>query len=256
MSNSGESLWVGRHSGKDKLRHEIWTALKESGNAIGDPFGSISNFVGADKAADLLAELPIWKRARVVKFNPDAPQAPVRLRAMQDGKIVYMAVPRLAEDKCFIELTAQDLLARGIALEDACQWQIAVKIGKRVIFEEMQPIDLAVTGCVAVTRAGGRTGKGAGFADLEFAMLRQAGLLSPQTPIVTTVHSLSVVENERLPLQPHDTFLNWIITPEEVIEVKNVGPQPGGIDWDRILPDQYKTIPVLRKLKPDWVPKK
>ncbi|MCX6078324.1 MAG: 5-formyltetrahydrofolate cyclo-ligase [Chloroflexi bacterium] len=255
MANSGESHWMGRHAGKDELRHQIWTALKESGDAIGDPFGWIPNFVGADKAAARLAELPIWKSAGVVKSNPDAPQAHVRLRALQDGKILYMAVPRLAEDRCFIELTAADLLARGIALEDAAQWQIAVEIGKRVAFEEMKLIDLAVTGCVAVTRAGGRTGKGAGFADLEFAMLRQFGLLSPGTPIVTTVHSMMVVENERLPIQPHDTFLNWIITPDETIEVVTAGPQPGGIDWDRIRPDQFETIPVLRKLKPDWSPK-
>jgi len=256
MDKTAESKWAGRHSGKDQLRHDTWTALLNSGDAIGDPFGGISNFVGADKAAARLAELVIWKRAGVVKANPDAPQAHVRLRALQDGKMVYMAVPRLAEDKCFIELTAEDLLGRGIALEDAAQWQIAVEIGKRVAFEEMKKIDLAVTGCVAVTRAGGRTGKGAGFADLEFAMLRQFGLLSPETPIVTTVHSLMVVENERLPLQSHDTFLNWIITPEEVIEVQNAGPQPGGIDWARVQADQYETIPVLRKLKPDWIPRK
>jgi 5-formyltetrahydrofolate cyclo-ligase len=256
MEKKAESKWAGRHTGKDQLRHDIWTGLLNSGDAIGDPFGGISNFVGADKAAARLAELAIWKRARVVKANPDAPQAHVRLRALQDGKMVYMAVPRLAEDKCFIELTAEDLVKRGIALEDAAQWQTAVEIGKRVGFEEMNKIDLAVTGCVAVTRAGGRTGKGAGFADLEFAMLRQFGLLLPETPIVTTVHSMMVVENERLPLQPHDTFLNWIVTPDEVIEVQNTSPQPGGIDWDRILPDQYETIPVLRKLKPDWKPKK
>jgi 5-formyltetrahydrofolate cyclo-ligase len=256
MNKTAESKWVGRHSGKDQLRKEIWTALKNSGEAIGDPFGGISNFVGADLAAARLAELAIWKRARVVKANPDAPQAHVRLRALRDGKTVYMAVPRLAEEKCFIELTAPDLQARGIALEDAAHWQTAVVIGKRVEFEEMQKIDLAVTGCVAVTRAGGRTGKGAGFADLEFGLLRQFGLLAPETPIVTTVHKLMVVDSDRLPLQPHDTFLNWIITPEEVIEVQNVGPQPGGIDWDRILPDQFETIPVLRKLKPDWLPPK
>jgi len=255
MANLGESQWVGRHTGKDELRQQVWTALQASGVAIGDPFGWIPNFVGADLAAARLAALPIWKQARVIKSNPDAPQAHVRLRALQDGKILYMAVPRLAEEKCFIELTAQDLLGRGISLEDASQWQTAVEIGKRVDFDEMQSIDLAVTGCVAVTRAGGRTGKGAGFADLEFAMLRQFGLLTSQTPLATTVHSLMLVENDRLPVQPHDTFLNWIITPDESIEVKNTGHQPGGIDWDQIRSDQYETIPVLRRLKPDW-PKK
>ena len=256
MENSEKSHYIGRHAGKDELRDQIWTALKESGDAIDNPFGGISNFVGADIAAASLAEMPLWKLAKVVKCNPDAPQSHARLRALQDGKILYMAVPRLAEEKCFIELTSEDLMGRGIALEDASQWQTAVKIGKRVSFEEMKSIDLAVTGCVAVTRAGGRTGKGAGFADLEFAMLRQSKLLSPEAPIVTTVHSLMVVDNDRLPLQPHDTFLNWIITPEEIIEVKDVGTQPGGIDWDRILTDQYESIPVLRKLKPDWTSKK
>ena len=255
MANLGESQWAGRHAGKDELRQQVWTALQESGVAIGDPFGWIPNFVGADLAAARLAALPIWKQARVIKSNPDAPQAHVRLRALQDGKILYMAVPRLAEEKCFIELTAQDLLGRGVSLEDASQWQTAVEIGKRVDFEEMQSIDLAVTGCVAVTRAGGRTGKGAGFADLEFAMLRQFGLLSSQTPLATTVHSLMLVANDRLPVQPHDTFLDWIITPQETIEVKNTGHQPGGIDWDQIRSDQYETIPVLRRLKPNWSPK-
>ena len=255
MANLGESQWAGRHAGKDELRKQVWTALQESGVAIGDPFGWIPNFVGADLAAARLAALPIWKQARVIKSNPDAPQAHVRLRALQDGKILYMAVPRLAEEKCFIELTAQDLLGRGVSLEDASQWQTAVEIGKRVDFEEMQSIDLAVTGCVAVTRAGGRTGKGAGFADLEFAMLRQFGLLSSQTPLATTVHSLMLVANDRLPVQPHDTFLDWIITPQETIEVKNTGHQPGGIDWDQIRSDQYETIPVLRRLKPNWSPK-
>ena len=33
-------------------------------------------------------------------------------------------------------------------------------------FEDMPKLDFCVVGCVAVTRSGGRTGKGAGFADL------------------------------------------------------------------------------------------
>jgi hypothetical protein len=44
-----------------------------------------------------------------------------------------------------------------------------------VALDEMSPIDLVVVGCVAVARDGGRTGKGAGFADLELGLLRQQG---------------------------------------------------------------------------------
>jgi 5-formyltetrahydrofolate cyclo-ligase len=35
--------------------------------------------------------------ARVLKANADAPQLPVRARALADGKLLYMAVPRLAD---------------------------------------------------------------------------------------------------------------------------------------------------------------
>lgn len=249
MSNSEHPSWAGRHAGKDELRNWVWTTLKNSGAAVGDPFGGISNFVGADKAADRLAELPIWKAAKVIKANPDAPQIPVRVRALRDGKVLYMAVPRLVQEKCFMELTAEDLNQRGIPLEAAGTWEGALKYGRPVAFEEMKPIDIAVTGCVAVTREGGRTGKGAGFADLEFGLLRTFGLIHPGTPIVTTVHPISVVDSERLPLEPHDTFLNWIITPDETIEVKTDRPQPFGIDWDQVKPDQFETIPILRKLR-------
>ncbi|HEY9086803.1 MAG TPA: 5-formyltetrahydrofolate cyclo-ligase [Anaerolineaceae bacterium] len=248
MAKSGEAGWAGRHSGKDALRQEIWSALASNGIGIGDPYNSIPNFVGADIAADRLAALPLWQAAKVVKCNPDAPQTYVRLHALREGKTLYMAYPRLAVEKCFLELKASDLLARGVALEDAAVWQNAINVGKPVAFEEMQPVDIAVTGCVAVTRAGGRTGKGAGFADIEFGLLRQTGLLGPNVPIVTTIHSTMVVPDERLPLQPHDTFLTLIVTEKEVIETHVAGQQPTGIDWDQIQPDQFDTIPVLRRL--------
>jgi 5-formyltetrahydrofolate cyclo-ligase len=244
-----DTLWSGRNAAKDRLRNEIWRALVESGAAIGDPVGHIPNFKGAEQAAERLAGLDFWRAARVVKSNPDAPQIPVRLRALREGKTLYMAVPRLTQEKCFLELTGADLARRGVALEAAAPWQGAMQYGRAVAFEEMQPVDVAVTGCVAVTRAGGRTGKGAGFADLEFAMLREFGLVSAQTVIVTTVHPLSIVPPQRLPLEEHDTFLNWIVTPEEAIQTTVDRPQPGGIDWSMVRDDQLETIPILRVLK-------
>ena len=42
--------------------------------------------------------------AGTVKSNPDSPQLPVRVRALKDGKLVYMAVPRLAEPDPFFVL--------------------------------------------------------------------------------------------------------------------------------------------------------
>ncbi|MEG3841802.1 5-formyltetrahydrofolate cyclo-ligase, partial [Microcoleus sp. herbarium14] len=114
---------------------------------------------------------------------------------------------------------------------------------------EMEPIDLVIIGCVAVARNGGRTGKGAGFADLELAMLTEFGLVEIDTPIVTTVHPLQVVENSRLPMQVHDWALNWIVTAEEVIETNTIYPRPTGLNWDSLRSEQLAQIPILRKLR-------
>ncbi|HEY9675537.1 MAG TPA: 5-formyltetrahydrofolate cyclo-ligase [Waterburya sp.] len=249
MPNKAATTWTGYHPDKDKLRAEIWALLKQQEVAIRDPFGHIPNFVGAQKAAERLAALPIWQQAKAIKCNPDSPQIPVRLRALQDGKRLYMAVPRLTNTHCFVELTAEDLQQRNITLEDAAIARKALAYGRLVSFEEMQAIDLVMVGCVAVTPNGGRTGKGAGFADLELAMLKEFGLVQSDTPIVTTVHSLQIVEEERLPMQAHDWALNWIITPDEVIETNTSYLRPAGLDWETIRPEQYQKIPILGKLR-------
>lgn len=249
MSNNVKTNWSGYHPDKDDLRDEVWSLLKQQGVAIRDPFGHIPNFIGAQKAALGLAGLPIWQGAKAIKCNPDSPQIPVRSRALQDGKRLYMAVPRLTNTRCFVELTAEDLQQRNIPLEEAAIARKALTYGRLVSFEQMQAIDLVMVGCVAVTRNGGRTGKGAGFADLELAMLNEFGLVQYDTQIVTTVHPLQIVEEERLPMQPHDWALNWIVTPEEVIETNTTYSRPTGLDWDTIRPEQFKKIPILRKLK-------
>ena len=42
-------------------------------------------------------------------------------------------------------------------------------------------MDLVICGSVAVNRQGARVGKGGGFADLEFALLVEAGLIGTDT---------------------------------------------------------------------------
>jgi 5-formyltetrahydrofolate cyclo-ligase len=242
--------WTGRHPTKDQLRAEVWAKLRAENAAVGDPVGHIPNFVGAAEAAERLASLPLWQQAQVIKCNPDKSQMPVRLRALQDGKRLYMAVPRLTSQTCFVELFAPDLQAQGIDLAQAATARHALMIGKRVAFSDMGPIDLVLVGCVAVSLAGGRTGKGAGFADLELAMLRQFELVQATTPIATTVHELQIVGAERLPMERHDWALSWIITPARAIPTQTAHPQPAVLDWDAIQPDQYRKIPILRQLRP------
>lgn len=242
------STWSGRHSGKALLRQHIWDTLKTYQAVHRDPVGHIPNFIGADIAADRLATTELWQQAQVIKCNPDSPHRSVRLRALADGKTLYMAVPKLSLKKCFVVLTAFALKEKGVMLKDAASMHGAMTHGRLVTFGEMQSIDLVVVGCVAVAVNGGRTGKGAGFADLELAMLRECGLISENTPIITTVHDLQVVAPTELPMQDHDWGLDLVITPTRCLVTKNIHPKPTGLDWDTIQPDQLANIPILR----DW----
>ncbi|MEM7066601.1 MAG: 5-formyltetrahydrofolate cyclo-ligase [Cyanobacteria bacterium P01_B01_bin.77] len=240
------SPWSGRHSGKDALRQRIWSILKKHHVTHCDPVGHIPNFMGADIAADGLAATELWQRAQVIKCNPDSPQSAVRLRALTDGKTLYMAVPRLAHKKCFVELTASALKAQGVALDDAASMKGALVHGRLVAFEEMQPLDLVIVGCVAVSANGGRTGKGAGFADLELAMLRTCKLIAADTPIVTTVHDLQIVDAAELPMQKHDWGLDLVVTPMRSWRTGHRHSKPIGLDWDTIQPEQIANIPILK----------
>ncbi len=242
--------WAGRNSDKDRLRAEIWQGLESSGLNIGPVWSRISNWVGAEMAAKRLSDLEIWKRARVVKCNPDPPQIAVRLRALYDGKLLYMPVPEFGSGELpWVLLDPEKLSRDGVQFELAATSQGAVNVGQKLGFEDMLPLDIAVCGCIAVTRAGGRTGKGGGFADLELGLFRDLGKITADTPIVTTVHSSMVVENDRLPIMAHDSLLNWIVTEKEVIETRPVGHQPGGVHWDLVQPDQLEDIWFLKGLK-------
>src|SRR5215470_15918099 len=113
---------------KQEIRDRVWQALERARvRRFPGGRGRIPNFSGAERAADRLCELEIWKRAKVLKCNPDSPQRPVRLGALKEGKIVYMAVPRLRELKCFIELDPSRL---GTNITQASSIEGAFRFGR------------------------------------------------------------------------------------------------------------------------------
>jgi 5-formyltetrahydrofolate cyclo-ligase len=241
--------WKGRNPGKDQLRDWVWSELEARGCNVGPARSRIPNFVGADAAAKRLADLPFWRSARVVKCNPDPPQIAVRLRALYDGKLLYTPVPELLEGFPFLRLDPEDLKRRDISFELAATAQGAMAYGVPVGFEDMEPMDVLVVGCVAVTRSGGRTGKGGGFADLECGIFRELDKVPARCQIVTTVHDVQVVADGRIEMLPHDWPLHWITTPQEVIETHTRYPLPAGVDWGFVREDQIHDIPFLGALR-------
>jgi 5-formyltetrahydrofolate cyclo-ligase len=240
--------YAGRHAAKDALRHRIWSSLEGSGVNVGPSWGRIPNFSGADLAAWRLAQLPEWAAARIVKCNPDPPQIPVRLRALYDGKLVYVPVPALVKDFPFYRLDPAELQRKGVDFEMAATMGGAALHGQPMAFEDMEKIDIAVVGCVAVTRSGGRTGKGAGFADIELGIFRELGIVDAATPIVTSVHSMQVVPDADIVMQDHDNPLTAIATDAELIATGSTYRVPTGMLWENVQPDQFDDIPFLRTM--------
>ena len=235
---------------KAALREEVWTALTEARAArFPGARNRISNFVGAEAAAERLRATAEWARAATLKANPDSAQLPVRQRALEDGRTVYMAVPRLAEPEPFFLLDPAHLADPP---RKAASIAGASRSARRVSVAELEPVDLVVTGCVAVGADGARLGKGGGFADLEFALAAAAGLIGPATLVVTTVHELQVRPAGAIPTAAHDAPVDLVVTPERVIDCRpRRGPRPtDGIRWAELTDEKIAAIPLLAALHP------
>jgi 5-formyltetrahydrofolate cyclo-ligase len=235
---------------KAALRDEVWTALTEARvTRFPGARNRISNFIGSEAAAQRLRDTDVWRAAETVKANPDSAQLPVRQRALEDGKTVYMAVPRLAEPEPFFLLDPDHL---ADSPRKAASIAGATRSARRVAVADLSAVDLVVSGCVAVGEDGARLGKGGGFADLEFALATAAGLIGPETLVVTTVHELQVRPAGEIPTAPHDAPVDLVITPDRVLDCRSRrGPRPtDGIRWAELTPDKIAAIPLLRALSP------
>ena len=232
---------------KDAIRERVWTSLEQAGvvraKSVHD---KIPDFYGSEEAALRVFELAAWQNAKAIKSNPDKAQRPLRQRALEEGKLLYMAVPRLNQEQCFVEL---DPARISMSPKQASTISGAFKAGRLVFVEEMQPVDLVTSGSVAVNRQGVRIGKGGGFADLEYGLAAAAGIVAPGTPVVSTVHPMQVL-NEEFPITHHDVPLDYVVTADEVIHCGSGLPRPAGIYWEDLDEAKIAEIPLLQKLRP------
>ena len=207
--------------------------------------GRIPNFADARAASERLVGHPSWKRAKTIKANPDAPQTHARRLALEQGKMLVMAVPRLRASHPFRLLDPSKLTKSQI--REAATIKGALRHGKVLDLEQVPKLDLILCGSVAVNLKGARIGKGGGFSDLEYALLAEAGSVSDKTVIVTTVHPVQVL-TEELPITGHDIPVDLIVTPRAAIDVERAFKRPTGLLWDHLQPPQIHEIPVLERM--------
>ena len=228
---------------KARIRKRVWDRLERDGVARFPfpPHGRIPNFAGAREAAERLLAHPAFARVRRMKVNPDAPQRPLREAALRAGITLFVPTPRLRGG--FFEFDPKkipaDRLREAASLSRGRAW------ARPVPLEKLPRMDWIVAGSVAVTRDGRRCGKGEGYSDLEYAILRELG--HPPAPVATTVHPLQIVRS--MPRDSNDLPVQLLVTPDEVLEVESPPPAPDGIDWSLLSPKALAEMPILAELK-------
>jgi 5-formyltetrahydrofolate cyclo-ligase len=231
---------------KDQVRRAVWRAMEREGvSRFPGAEGRVPNFAGAKLAAEKLAQHRLWKRAQVIKTNPDSPQTHARRLALEQGKKLVMAVPRLRDQHPFRLLDPKRL--SKAAVRDAATIKGALRHGKVVALEEIPEIDFVLCGPVAVNLSGARVGKGGGFSDLEYGLLIEEGKIDTHTFVATTVHPIQILR-EHLMMTSHDLPVDLIVTPRAAIDVERVYDRPRGVLWDHLQPPQIHEIPVLERM--------
>ncbi|XP_048500205.1 5-formyltetrahydrofolate cyclo-ligase-like protein COG0212 isoform X2 [Beta vulgaris subsp. vulgaris] len=234
---------------KWRIRKRVWDFM-EANNIAQFPrpvHHRIPNFVNSPLAANKLGELEVFRAADCVKVNPDSPQKRVRFLTIS-GKKLLTPQPRLRTG--FFSVLELQMLT-PTAINEACTSVGVAKYGRPIGLDEKIKVDLIVIGSVAVDpKTGARLGKGEGFAELEYGMLRYMGAIDDSTPVVTTVHDQQLVDDipsEKLLI--HDVPVDIICTPTQVIYTNTTIPKPQGIYWEKLSPEKLGQVRILRELK-------
>jgi len=243
---------VDRAPWKWSLRQRVWDMMEAKD--IAEPprpvHHRIPNFKGAREAAERLVALPEFGSANCIKCNPDTPQNKVRFLTMETGKLLLVPQPRLRTG--FFSLLDPGLIHTTERLFAATSAGVKKHGAPLSLCSTLPRVDLIVVGSVAVDPVtGARIGKGEGFAELEYGMLRLLGVIDKDTPVVTTVRDEQVISHlvpADAKVLRHDVPVDIIVTPTRVIRTEAPAhiDKPTGIYWDLLSPEKLGAIKVLQ----------
>ncbi|ESO02138.1 hypothetical protein HELRODRAFT_94411 [Helobdella robusta] len=246
-------LNVSPDDSKAILRSKVWDYLEDSGLASHPkiPRRRISNFRGSEEACDRITELDVFKKAQILRIDPDRPLQEIRFKTLEAGKTLLVPTPSL-KNHVFSKIVPpadcpQKLLRSCAARQGIKDYSEAIDIDEKV------KVDAVVVGCVAVSTKGWRIGKGGGLSDLEYAMMASLGVVNQKVPIITMVHDCQILDLPDSLFGLHDLPVDYIVTPTQIIECTGHLPKPSSILWNLMNDDKLNHIPVLRRIRfRDW----
>ncbi|MDI6860477.1 MAG: 5-formyltetrahydrofolate cyclo-ligase [Caldisericia bacterium] len=192
---------------KEEIRNFVWDKMERE-NVASFPrpvFGRIPNFVGSDKVCEKIKELNEFKIAKAIFVAPDSPLRRAREIVLEEGKILVVALPHI---KDIVEIHER------VNIKEASIIRGFEKYGKPL----KSKIDLMIEGSVAVDLKGNRIGKGKGYGDKEYEILKNRRFLKESLKIVTIVHECQIFEDFSYLMNERDIKVNYIITNKRIIK--------------------------------------
>ncbi len=236
---------------RESVRISVWRRLREV--AVPDSrfhldFSMyIPDYGGSDRIPETLRTLPFYAGRGVVFVTPDNNLHALRSTLLRESRPMLMTTYGIFRGFLFFPAGC---VPEG-SEEYAASLDGAERFGRSYDVEAVRalgPLDFLVTGASAVNRDGIRFGKGHGYFDLEWAMLRDLGMVDEETPVVACVHDVQFVDEE-LPANPTDTLVDWIITPTRTMKMLRAQRKPQGIRWEALDPGLLAAIPPLQELQ-------
>ncbi len=240
---------------KSLYRKDTWSRLKKVAypdSRFGWDFNSfIPDYEGSDLCAKRILELTKGNESLDNwLITPDNNLDILREELIK--KDIPFIMPTYGIKRGFLYLDPLDVPKNDEAFASTLDGmnKFAERIKLEVIEKEVQKIDVMVTGCSFVTEYGLRIGKGHGFFDLEWAMMKEIGKVDENTKVIVSVHNYQVIKGgqEEEIAEEHDTIADYIVTPTDTIKASTIQNKPQCIFWDMLDQDKIEEIPPLKKL--------
>jgi len=240
---------------RNEVRERVWSQLREVArpdSRFAWDFGEfIADYEGSDAGADRLLELADDRDCGTWLVTPDNNLDPLRERLIE--RSIPFLMPTYGIRRGFLSLDPADVPDGQAAF--AATLDGMTRFADRVPLETLEadhpPLDIMVTGASFVTPDGLRMGKGHGFFDLEWAMLRRVGLATADTLVVAAVHDVQLLPEADAPsgmVADHDTVVDHVVTPTRTHRVEGERRKPSGIHWPLLTEAEIRSIPPLETL--------
>jgi len=195
------------------------------------------NFVGVEKASIRAAVLDEFIAAKVVMVNPGV--AVLSDTVLSQGKMLVSPAPGLRDDKVLQELVLNK--------QETVEGKRYQKFQRKEL-DDKTKIDVLVVGSMLVDKTGRRIGKKLDQVGVEYVL---GGLHTQKLVVITIVHDCQVVEHiPESMFSAMDVPVDIIVTPSQVIRVKDRLPKPREILWNIVTENMLHNIPALKAV---WV---